>query len=161
MPTFTDSLKRSDPMTRLSLWMAFGLGIFVIVLATWSLMYGHEAVVVWGGVISGLALTLTPFIIGTGAAIMTTRAIERSSEVQPVTYYVFNAMRRFRYLLALVIGLMPLIPIFGLYLILVFPVIFRVVIGEVDTPDHFPVVYPQNVMLRTMAVPGKRKRQQL
>src|SRR5258708_26730614 len=150
MATFADSPERRGPMTRPALWLAFGLGLLVIFLTAWSFIYGQEAIVAGGGIISCFVLALSPFITGTATVIMTIHSIERSPVGQPVSSYVVNVLRRFRYLLVLVIALMPAIPMFGLYLILALPVIIRVVIGSVDTPDHFPVVYPQNVMLRTI-----------
>src|SRR5579859_6727125 len=93
----------TGPMTRPALWLAFGLGLLATALSSYALLNGQ---VVDGGW-SFFVIGLTPIITGIGAALLTSRAIAEVEMTQPAQYYLFKALRRFRYLLVLVIALMP------------------------------------------------------
>ena len=147
----------NEPSMRLALWLAFGLGLAVLALSTYILLNNKRTDLLdTGGLLGWPLIALSGPIIGSAAAVLTARGLKKSPGAKPVPYYVFRALRLFRYLVIADIALMPVIVLDGLYEMLKIPLIFATISMCYDEPGCVPyrpvLTPPTDAVSQTLAV---------
>ena len=135
-PLIRQTLRRK---TRVSLWIAFGIGVVGLVISTWQILNATfddltslDAIVL---VVGWPFLAFTPFATSFSAVLHTRRAIvpERFELIHLTTLtneaivwaLIFDALYALRYALIAVVGLMPVLVIKTFHMLLVFDFWFK------------------------------------